>query len=186
VERRRQRQMCIRDRFNPFNLWKGSIVYKGGIVLINHPSLMNATNAGTLIVRVETTMQPSAKVNASAVSQASTEPASSKGADVSVSVTRPATQGQSGLVTVTVSGEAASGGKGFAFALVDHIPADVPKTTQVAVSQLDGKPLPDWLRYDTGTQKVIATSPPPGAFPIQIKASMGGVETIIVITEQPK
>jgi hypothetical protein len=174
------------ELFNPFNLWKGSIVYKGGIVLINHPSLMNATNAGTLIVRVETTMQPSAKVNASAISQASTEPASSKGADVSVSVTRPATQGQSGLVTVTVSGEAASGGKGFAFALVDHIPADVPKTTQVAVSQLDGKPLPDWLRYDTGTQKVIATSPPPGAFPIQIKASMGGVETIIVITEQPK
>ena len=171
------------ELFNPLNLWKGSIVYKGGIVLINHPSLMNATNVGSLIVRVEITLQPIAKA---IVPAASADAARGKGSDVSVIVARPATQGQSGLVTVIVSGEAASGGKGFAFALADHIPADVPKTTQVAVSQLDGKPLPDWLRYDPSTQKVIATAPPSGAFPIQIKASMGGVETIIMITEQPK
>jgi hypothetical protein len=87
---------------------------------------------------------------------------------------------------VTVSSEAASSGKGFAFALTEHLPADVPKTTQVSVTQLDGKALPEWLRYDATTQKVVATSPPPGAFPIQIKANMGGVETVIVITEQPK
>jgi hypothetical protein len=173
------------ELFNPLNLWKGSIVYKGGIVLINHPSLMNATNVGSLIVRVEITLQPIAKAIVPAAS-ASADAARGKGSDVSVIVARPATQGQSGLVTVIVSGEAASGGKGFAFALADHIPADVPKTTQVAVSQLDGKPLPDWLRYDPSTQKVIATAPPSGAFPIQIKASMGGVETIIMITEQPK
>ncbi len=175
------------ELFNPFNLWKGSIVYKGGIVMINHPSLMNATNAGTLIVRVETTMPASAvKANTPAASQASAVQEGGKGGDVTVSVTRLAAPGQSGIVTVTVSGEAASGGKGFAFALADHIPAEVPKTAQVAVTQLDGKALPEWLRYDVQTQKVIATSPPPGAFPIQIKASMGGVETVIVITEQPK
>jgi hypothetical protein len=155
--------------------------------MINHPSLMNATNAGTLIVRVETTMPASAvKANTPAASQASAVQEGGKGGDVTVSVTRLAAPGQSGIVTVTVSGEAASGGKGFAFALADHIPAEVPKTAQVAVTQLDGKALPEWLRYDVQTQKVIATSPPPGAFPIQIKASMGGVETVIVITEQPK
>jgi Repeats of unknown function (DUF5649) len=175
------------ELFNPFNLWKGSIVYKGGIVMINHPQLMNATNAGTLIVRVETTMQSSAvKANAPAASQASAVQEGGKGGDVTVSVTRLAAPGQSGIVTVTVSGDAASGGKGFAFALADHIPADVPKTAQLMVSQIDGKALPEWLRYDTQTQKVVATSPPPGAFPIQIKAIMGGVETVIVITEQPK
>jgi hypothetical protein len=87
---------------------------------------------------------------------------------------------------VTVSAEAASTSKGFSFTLAEHLPTDVPKTSQVAVTQLNGQPLPEWLRYDAQTQKVVATTPPPGAFPIQIKANMGGVETVIVITEQPK
>jgi hypothetical protein len=178
------------DLFNPKNAWSGSILYKGGIVMINHPQLMNAVNAGTLVVRVETSVAQPAKVSAPAPAQstnATADPgATGKGSDVTVSVSRPATATQTGLVTVTVSAEAASTGKGFAFALSDHIPADVPKTAQVAVTQLDGKALPDWLRYDAQTQKVVATSPPPGAFPIQIKAIMGGVETVIVITEQPK
>ena len=180
------------DLFNPLNRWKGSIVYKGGIVMINHPQLLNATNAGTLIVRVETTIaSPTsvAKVSSSAASSSTrtSEPgALSKGSDVSVSVNRAPSAAQSGLVTVTVSSEVASTGKGFAFTLTDHIPAEAAKSTQVSVSQLDGKPLPDWLRYEPATQKVVATTPPPGAFPIQIKANLGGVETVIVITEQPK
>jgi hypothetical protein len=180
------------DLFNPFNLWKGSIVYKGGIVMINHPQLLNATNAGTLIVRVETTVVTPAsapKVVVAAVSPAAKAPEQGsipKGADIAVSVNRAPSSVQSGLVTVTVSSEVAANGKGFAFALLDHIPADMARSTQVSVSQIDGKPLPDWLRFEPATQKVIATSPPPGAFPIQIKANLGGVETVIVITEQPK
>jgi hypothetical protein len=177
------------DLFNPKNLWLGALYFKGGVVMINHPQLLNAVNAGTLVVRVETSVVQPAKMSApaSAATTSAAEPSSTgKGVDVSVSVARPATAAQSGLVTVTVSSEAASSGKGFAFALSDHIPAEVPKTAQVAVTQLDGKALPEWLRYDVQAQKVIATSPPPGAFPIQIKANMGGVETVIVITEQPK
>jgi hypothetical protein len=160
--------------------------------MINHPQLLNATNAGTLIVRVETTIaSPTsvAKVSSSAASSSTrtSEPgALSKGSDVSVSVNRAPSSAQSGLVTVTVSAEVASTGKGFAFTLTEHIPAEAAKSAQVSVSQLDGKPLPAWLRYEPATQKVIATSPPPGAFPIQIKANLGGVETVIVITEQPK
>jgi len=160
--------------------------------MINHPQLLNATNAGTLIVRVETTIaSPTsvAKVSASASSSSSrtSEPAAlSKGSDVSVSVNRAPSAAQSGLVTVTVSSEVAATGKGFAFTLTDHIPAEAAKSTQVSVSQIDGKPLPEWLRYEPATQKVVATAPPPGAFPIQIKANLGGVETVIVITEQPK
>jgi hypothetical protein len=178
------------DLFNPYNLWKGSIVYKGGIVMINHPQLLNATNAGALIVRVETTMsaasQKVATPDATQASSASAQPAGPiTRSDVTVSVARPATSLQGGLMSVAVSAETVSAGKGFAFSLTEHIPADVPKATQVAVTQLDGKALPEWLRYDPQTQKVVATSPPPGAFPIQIKASVGGVETVIVITEQP-
>ena len=177
------------DLFNAKNAWSGSILYKGGIVMINHPQLMNAVSAGTLVVRVETAMQEGQTQKAVPAQAANTlvqTPASSGGADVSVSVTRVATTTQSGMVTVSVSADAASTSKGFAFALTDHMPADVPKSSQIAVSQLDGRPLPDWLRYEPETQKVVATSPPPGAFPMQIKANMGGVETVILITEQPK
>jgi len=180
------------DLFDPKNFWKGSIVYKGGIVMINHPQLLNATNAGTLIVRVETSMQVAsitktvAPVTATTVNEPAQPSGLGKGADVSVSQQRIATPAQSGLVTVTVSTEVAASGKGFAFALDEHLPADVSKGAQVRVSQLDGKPLPDWLRYQPETQKVVAVSPPVGAFPIQIKASVGGVETVIVITEMPK
>ncbi|WP_333846133.1 hypothetical protein, partial [Limnohabitans sp.] len=180
------------DLFNPFNLWKGSIVYKGGIIMINHPQLLNATNAGTLIVRVETTMAApaqAAKTSPAAGSPAASaaEPAATpKGADISISVNRAPSSAQSGLVTVTVSAEIAATGKGFTFALTDHLPVEAAKSTQVSVSQIDGKPLPEWLRYEPLTQKVVAVSPPPGAFPIQIKANLGGIETVIVITEQPK
>jgi hypothetical protein len=178
------------DLFNPLNRWKGSIVYKGGIIMINHPQLLNATNAGTLMVRVETTMAmaaPVAKVAAASSNATSSEPSLlTKGSDISISVNRAPSAGQSGLVTVTVSSEIASTGKSFAFALNDHIPAEAAKSTQISVSQIDGKPLPEWLRYEPATQKVVATSPPPGAFPIQIRANLGGVETVIVITEQPK
>jgi len=85
-----------------------------------------------------------------------------------------------------VSAEIAATGKGFTFALTDHLPVEAAKSTQVSVSQIDGKPLPESLRYQPLTQKVVAVSPPPGAFPIQIKANLGGIETVIVITEQPK
>jgi hypothetical protein len=180
------------DLFDPKNLWKGSIVYKGGIVMINHPQLLNATNAGTLIVRVEATAPASTvvKVAAPAPAQSSSSAAqpaeSGKGADVSISQQRAATPQQSGLVTVAVSAEVATSGKGFAFSLEERMPASAPKGAQVQVSQLDGKPLPEWLRYEPETQRVVATAPPAGAFPIQIRASVGGVETVIVITEQPK
>jgi hypothetical protein len=176
------------DLFNPKNTWSGSILYKGGIVMINHPQLMNAVNAGTLVVRTETAISPTtAKASASSTPTSQATAASAvQGSDVSVSVSRPASANQTGLVTVTVSAEAASTGKGFAFTLTEHLPAEAPKTAQVAVTQLDGRPLPEWLRYDAQTQKVVATAPPPGAFPIQIKANVGGVETVIVITEQPK
>ena len=155
--------------------------------MINHPQLLNATNAGGLMVRVETTLQvaqvqkvsapaaaatPSAsgraaspqnsaaaaaQGGAAAAAQGSAQPAaaataSAGGADVTVSVARPASANQTGLVQVAVSPEAASAGRGFAFQLSDHLPPEVPKDAPVRVSQVDGKPLPNWLRFDASTQ----------------------------------
>jgi hypothetical protein len=180
------------DLFNPKNLWLGALYFKGGIIMINHPQLMNATNSGSLMVRVETTlpMTPVASVRVSAKPSIEPAPASSaKGsgnADVTVSVARAASANQSGLVRVAVSPEVATAGKGFAFSLAEHLPADVPKEAPARVSQVDGRPLPEWLKFEAGTQKFVANEVPPGAFPIQIKVSVGGTDTVIVVTEQPK
>jgi len=141
-------------------------------------------NIAVQAVAVAKVFAPAAAQSPSDVAQPATT--SGSGASISVSVERAATPNQNGLVTVTVSAEAASSGKGFAFSIDEHIPVDAAKGAQVRVSQVDGKPLPEWLRYEPETQKVVANLPPVGAFPIQIKASVGGVETIIVITEQPK
>jgi hypothetical protein len=177
------------DLFNPKNQWSGSILYKGGIVMINHPQLMNAVNAGTLVVRVETSVVQPVKLNASSGSgSGSTQTASASGTKggsaVSISVARPASNGQAGLISVAVSSEVAAPGGSFSFSIEPHVPA-VTATAEVKVTQVDGKPLPEWLRYEAGTKTFVATTVPPGALPLQLKVGTGGVETLMVINEKP-
>jgi Repeats of unknown function (DUF5649) len=186
------------DLFNPKNQWSGSILYKGGIVMINHPQLLNAVNAGTLVVRVETNSNlqsvrvaaPSAAANSNAIGGASTSTAqqvttSGEGSAVTVAVARPASVGETGLITVAVSSEAAAPGRSFSFSLEAHVPAVTSSNVDVRVTQVDGKPLPEWLRYEPTTKTFVATSVPPGAFPLQLKVGIGGVETLMVINEKP-
>jgi hypothetical protein len=177
------------DLFNPKNQWSGSILYKGGIVMINHPQLMNAVNAGTLVVRVETSVVQPAKLNAATASgSGSSESASASGAKggsaVTISVAKPASSGQAGLISVAVSSEVAAPGSSFSFSIESHVPA-AAATAEVKVTQVDGKPLPEWLRYEAGTKTFVATTVPPGAFPLQLKVGIGGVETLMVINEKP-
>ncbi|PUE60628.1 hypothetical protein B9Z44_14245 [Limnohabitans curvus] len=178
------------DLFNPKNAWSGSILYKGGIVMINHPQLMNAVNAGTLVVRAETSAVQPAKVSAPAsTGNAAANGASSGTANgdsaVSVSATRPASSNQTGLITVAVSSEAAAPGRSFSFSIESQVPAAAATNTEVRVTQADGKPLPEWLRYEATTKTFVATTVPPGAFPLQLKVGIGGVETLMVISEKP-
>jgi hypothetical protein len=177
------------DLFNPKNQWSGSILYKGGVVMINHPQLMNAVNAGTLVVRVETSVVQPAKVSAPVTSGAAPTGASSAAASgdgaVSIAVARPASNSQTGLITVAVSAEAAAPGRSFSFSIESHVPAAAAANTDVRVTQVDGKPLPEWLRYEAATKTFVATTVPPGAFPLQLKVGIGGVETLMVINEKP-
>jgi hypothetical protein len=170
------------DLFDPKNSWSGSILYKGGIVMINHPQLMNAVNAGTLVVRVETTVVQPVKA---APPPAANPAASTTQAAVSVAVSRPAANGQTGLITVALSPEVAAPGRSFSFSIESQVPAGSASNTEVRVTQMDGKPLPDWLRYEADTKTFVATSVPPGAFPLQIKVGVGGLETMMVISEKP-
>lgn len=175
------------DLLNPYNQWRGSIVFKAGIVMINHPMLMNAVNAGTLIVRaniggtVQSTKVASGGASDSLQPMADT---SRTGPAVTVTVAKPSSAEAPGLITVAVSSEAAASGRSFSFELDIKAASAQPAGTSLNIVQLDGKPLPNWLRYEPDTKTFTATDVPAGAFPLQLKVSGGGQETMMVIREQ--
>ena len=110
--------------------------------------------------------------------------ASRSGPAVTVTVGKQSSAKEPGLITVAVSSETAASGRSFSFEL-DLNAADTQQTsTSLNILQSDGKPLPNWLRYDTDTKTFIATEVPAGAFPLQLKVSGGGQETMVVIREQ--
>ena len=173
------------DLYDPKNFWSGAIIFKAGIVMINHPQLLNAVSAGALVVRVETSMGAvqMARVGVPVNTPVSAKP-STDGNSVSISVTPASSGGQTGVIAVAVSAEAAAPGRSFSFSIESHVPATAA-TADVKVMQVDGKPLPDWLRYEPSTKTFVATTVPPGAFPLQLKVGIGGVETLMVINEKP-
>jgi hypothetical protein len=175
------------DLFNPTNQWRGAILFKGGTILINHPVLMNSVSAGTLVVRANTTMPTSASASRAGSSSAVLQPVETgqrAGPAVTVSVARPASNGQNGLITVAVSTEVASPGKSFSFELDPKLVANQATDTAMKISQLDGKPMPDWLRFNADTKTFTATDIPAGAFPLQLRVDSGGQESVMVIQAQ--
>ncbi|OYY19540.1 MAG: hypothetical protein B7Y59_00005, partial [Burkholderiales bacterium 35-55-47] len=166
---------------DPKNVWKGGILYKGKIVQINHPQLLNAVSAGALLVRVESKIQESAQPMPTTTSKAS-----SLGADITVAVGRKPTSTVPGLIDVQISADVATPGSSFSFALDPHALADQPEDAEVRIGQLDGKSMPEWLSYDAASKTFNATNVPAGAFPLQLKVSVGGVESVMVIQEKPK
>jgi hypothetical protein len=176
------------DLFNPKNLWLGALYFKGGIIMINHPQLMNAVNSGVLMVRAETTVVSTvASVRAGGdVVNAPLRVAGSTGSStVSVVVNRAPSTSQTGVIQVQVSPEAASPGKSFSFALDPHAVAGHTSDAPVKMSQMDGKPLPNWLRYDAANKTFTANEVPAGAFPIQIRISVANTESVVMINEKP-
>ena len=176
------------DLFNPYNQWRGAILFKGGIILINHPVLMNAVNAGTLMVRAETSMPtPSAVVQIGGGKTSMLQPMAAtprSGPAVSVKVDQPSASNGNGLITVALSSETAAPGRSFSFEIDPKMLANQAADTSLKISQLDGKPLPDWLRYEPDTKTFTAKDIPAGAFPLQLKVGEVGQETTMVIQEQ--
>ncbi|MES2685441.1 MAG: YDG domain-containing protein, partial [Pseudomonadota bacterium] len=99
---------------------------------------------------------------------------------LSVSALRGATDQVPGLVSVTVARD----GSGFQFSLPSGVLGGVAgSTTPVEATTLGGRPLPDWLRYDADKQVFVASTPPPGSLPLQIRVSRGERSAIVTITE---
>ncbi len=176
------------ELMSPLNMWKGALVFKGGVIIINHPSLMNAVNAGILIVRANTTLGASGTGAAAGNGSSSlqfAEPVSKSGPAISVSVDKPATANQSGMITVAVSPETAAPGRSFSFEIDPKVVSNQPAASSaLKVSQVDGKPLPEWLSYEPESKTFVAKDVPTGAFPLQLKVTSGGQETVMVIREQ--
>jgi hypothetical protein len=85
---------------------------------------------------------------------------------------------------VALSTETAAPGRGFSFELDPKVVTQQPANTSLKISQLDGKALPDWLKYEPDTKTFTAKDVPAGAFPLQLKVMAGGQETMMVIQEQ--
>jgi hypothetical protein len=166
---------------DPKNVWKGGILYKGKIVQINHPQLLNAVSAGQLLVRVESKLQASDQSMPSTTSKSS-----ALGADITVAIGRKPTSTVPGLIDVQIAAEVAAPGSSFSFALDPNALADQPADAEVRIVQADGKAMPNWLSYDGATKTFSATDVPAGAFPLQLKVSVAGVESVMVIQEKPK
>jgi hypothetical protein len=173
------------DLFNPKNLWLGALYFKGGIIMINHPQLLNAVNSGVLMVRAETSTAVAAKAGGDIPAAPAQTGAGSGGNTVSVVVNRAPSATQTGVIQVQVAPEAASAGKSFSFELDPHAVAGHAPDAPVKVSQIDGKPLPNWLRYDATNKTFTANEVPAGAFPLQLKLAVGNTESVVVIQEKP-
>ncbi|MEY4363900.1 MAG: hypothetical protein RLZZ24_1252, partial [Pseudomonadota bacterium] len=174
------------DLMQPKNLWYGGLLFKGGLIMINHPVLLSAhTNAASLQVRTEVTQSAAAKSMVSAMTAETepTKPAKSE-AVVSIRVNQTAQPGKPGSVVVEVSPEVTAGAKGFSFELDSSIvPAKTNAPTPVRATQPDGRQLPTWLKFDPNSNTFSADAVPAGAFPLQVKVSVGNTETIVVIQD---
>jgi hypothetical protein len=191
------------DLFNSKNSWFGALYFKGGVVMINHPQLLNAVSSGVLMVRAETTMvstavkaaAPVATGAAAATTTSTTSSATTTApnatpagasAAVSVAVDRAPSSSQTGLIQVNVSSEMAMPGKSFSFELDPHLVTGANVDTPVKISQMNGQPLPSWLRYDNSSKTFTANEVPAGAFPLQVKVTVGGADSVMVIQEKPQ
>ena len=149
---------------------------------------MNAVNAGTLIMRAETSMPAqTAVVQVGGGKPSMLQPMAATprlGPAVSVKVDQPSASNGKGLITVALSTETAAPSRSFSFEIDPKLLTNQPADISLKVSQLDGKPLPDWLRYEADTKTFTAKDIPAGAFPLQLKVGVGGQETTMVIQEQ--
>ena len=100
-------------------------------------------------------------------------------------VNRAPSASQTGVIQVQVAPEAAAPGKSFSFELDPHAVAGHAPDAPVKIAQMDGKPLPNWLRFDPNSKTYTANDVPAGAFPLQLKVAVGNTEAVVVIQEKP-
>jgi hypothetical protein len=102
---------------------------------------------------------------------------------VIVTLVRPATAQLPGAVSVLVPEVIVSGGSGFSFPLPKAL-IEAAGGGKLQVTLKNGKRLPSWLRYASGTKMFIATAVPASALPIGVLLRTGAKSWLMVVTEK--
>jgi hypothetical protein len=87
------------------------------------------------------------------------------------------------LIQVFVPKDAATSGTGFAFAVPEDWQKDIADYGLQA-TRMDGSALPAWLKWDATTMRFVASAVPDGAFPLQLRITIGAKHAIVVIAER--
>ncbi|MGK5028545.1 YDG domain-containing protein [Janthinobacterium sp. MDT1-19] len=103
---------------------------------------------------------------------------------ITVSLVRPSSDGQPGMVSVSIPKDMVSKGDGFSFALPAPLTAALSDTrASVRISRTDDAPLPAWLRYVAQTHSFDVSAAPAGALPFEVKIMVNGKRWILVLAE---
>ena len=103
---------------------------------------------------------------------------------ITVSLVRPSSDGQPGMVSVSIPKDMLSKGDAFSFALPAPLTAALSDTrASVRISRTDDTPLPAWLRYVAQTHSFDVSAAPAGALPFEVKIMVNGRRWILVLAE---
>ena len=72
---------------------------------------------------------------------------------------------------------------GFSFQLPAQVSAGIAANVPVAVTALDGKPLPSWLRYDNALRTFTARNVPDGGLPLRVIVNVGSLTYVVEIVD---
>ena len=122
---------------------------------------------------------------ATPAANSATPPAKADTAGITVALVRPASQQQSGAITVSVPKQIVDAGNGFGFPL----PAQVIETAAVnrvpVQAQLaDGSALPSWISYNADSKSFVVQQVPNGALPLEIVLVIGSQRATMVVAER--
>jgi hypothetical protein len=98
-----------------------------------------------------------------------------------VQTLREATDSTVGLFAVALASN--PGDQATSFALPASLRLWAATSQQpVQATTMGGAPLPSWLSYDAGTQSFVASAPPAGALPLEIRVTVGSRSAVFTIS----
>ncbi len=159
------------------------------------PAQAPSTNKGlTLPAAAPAQAQPAPPASFAALVTLPPDQAGS-GADKASAVatlTRLPSAEQTGIASILVPRSGANGngngngtGDGFKFSLPPELLTAIAASgSPPTLSSVSGSALPTWLRFDTDSRQIVVSELPASALPYQVKLSIGGESTIILISER--
>lgn len=183
----------VSDRNNGGNYQVNLIPSEAGVItavpVVLAPPIMAPPLAVAPVAPIATVVAATAPVAAVAptvvVQSVTAAPAATTGT-AGISITTVNTPGQSttGLITVTVPQSTAVSGVGLTIPLPESVtgPGTITSTS-LTVTLSNNEPLPAWISFDPSTKSLVTSAVPSGALPIAVAVTVGGLRTVIEISE---